>query len=155
MIGPLTMAALARSNTEPADSFVYFVGDPTARQIKIGIAKRPFKRLSELQVGSANALTLVGVLAGGGDLEAELHEAFAGDRMRGEWFRWSDRLNELIQEAAEAATRGADPRRPRGMTTAELGEVLGIGLQEAQRLASDVRTYRAEREAVSPARQAA
>jgi len=103
--GPLTMAALKRSNREPSDSFVYFAVDAETLDTKIGIANDPFKRLRTLQIGSPREIVLMGTLAGGRELEQEIHEEFDDDWIRGEWFRMSPRLTHLIAAAWEAGRR--------------------------------------------------
>lgn len=157
--GPLTKAALRRSNDQPTRSYVYFISDETAKQIKIGVATKPRSRLSTMQSGSTNKLTLLGVLAGGRALERELHEEFAADRQRGEWFTATERLCDLVRAAFEAGTglpwgSNPDDSRPRGtwlfedhedtrpytkLGAAEIREfadLMGIDVQEARRLES-------------------
>lgn len=102
--GPLTRAALDRSNTQGTASFVYFIADQNAKQIKIGRAVNVKARLSSLQGGSTNELQLLGALAGGKELERELHQRFAESRIRGEWFRPTGELLHLIRAAFEAGT---------------------------------------------------
>lgn len=53
---------------------------------KIGFARNPEKRLAELQTAHAEQLRIVGVLEGTKRTEGELHELFASDHVRGEWF---------------------------------------------------------------------
>lgn len=52
--------------------------------VKIGATNDVQRRLSLLQTGSPAALEIVGVLAGGEDLERALHAKFNARRKRGE-----------------------------------------------------------------------
>lgn len=104
----LTTKALARSNRQHTNSFVYFVIDEHKR-VKIGKAADPKRRLKMLQSGCADKLEIVGVLAGGRPLEAELHKLFADSRQRGEWFELTPKLRDLILDAAKAGSRKDDP----------------------------------------------
>lgn len=65
---------------------VYFIENTFTRAIKIGLAKWPQKRLSNLQIGSADPLRLLAVVEGGPAHERALHSRWADHRTRGEWF---------------------------------------------------------------------
>jgi hypothetical protein len=75
---------------------VYFVecGD----FVKIGwCSGDPIRRLSELQNGNPHRMSLLGTMRGGPREEAALHRRFSELRGRGEWFRKSSALLDLIQ----------------------------------------------------------
>jgi hypothetical protein len=65
--------------------------------VKIGwTSGDPRKRLSALQSGSPQRLELLGVIAGGPDVEQRLHAFNAPWRVGGEWFRvTSDLIDEI------------------------------------------------------------
>jgi len=65
---------------------VYFIQCEVTGRIKIGRAKNPRRRLSEVQTGSPTKLRLVGTIPGGRSEELELHAKFTGARLHGEWF---------------------------------------------------------------------
>ena len=67
-------------------ALVYFIATPGGKAVKIGVAVSPLKRLGDLQTGSPERLTLLGVLPGGVRLEKELHVRFAQHRLLGEWY---------------------------------------------------------------------
>jgi len=70
---------------EPAH-FVYVIqGDPGS-PIKVGIATKPRKRMSALQVGNPQTLRLLHVIPGDVSLENELHRRAKSAAVRGEWF---------------------------------------------------------------------
>jgi hypothetical protein len=67
--------------------YVYLIQQGTHGPVKIGLAKNPQKRLATLQ--QANPTKLHGIAAWRGlpFEEAMLHEEFADQRIRGEWFK--------------------------------------------------------------------
>lgn len=82
-------------------SFIYFIqaaDDPTG-PVKIGVSKRPKHRLAQLQIGSPYDLRLLGTYPGDDLTEAFLHRVFSGDHLRGEWFRYSERLAQVAAGA--------------------------------------------------------
>lgn len=77
-------------------SWVYFARAGEDGPVKIGHAKDVRSRLSSMQTGCPIPLTLLGVLPGGREREAEFHARFAALRVRGEWFRAEGALAELL-----------------------------------------------------------
>lgn len=63
---------------------VYFIRSPNA--IKIGRSKDPKGRLSVLQTGHSEPLSLAACTPGGSELEGEYHARFAAHRLHREWF---------------------------------------------------------------------
>lgn len=68
-----------------SDGFIYAVEDGNGA-VKLGWSAAPQKRFQEIQVSSAQKYTLAGFIAGSRQAEKELHGAFDGWRIRGEWF---------------------------------------------------------------------
>lgn len=68
---------------------IYFIQNTRSKNIKIGASDDPAKRLGALQVSNDAPLRIVGIMPGGYVEEAELHRRFSGQRLRGEWFRYS------------------------------------------------------------------
>lgn len=99
---------LQKSQSSEWAGFVYFVlvlsGDPI---VKIGVAEdQPVtKRIEQLQIGCPYKLQLIGVLRPKGktarDLEAEIHKDLEQDRVRGEWFGITERMDKWFQQMAE------------------------------------------------------
>lgn len=81
---------------------VYFVRCSVGRLVKIGKASDLGARLSQLRNGCPFDLKLVAWFWTDDPtrVEAMLHSAFAEDRDRGEWFRPSERMDELIRAIA-------------------------------------------------------
>ena len=85
------------NTTETPDSFVYFINDGT-NAIKIGVAERPWDRLTNMQVGTPNKLKCIYLIPCKGrnsayTVETLLHNNFEDFLIRGEWFSIMDKLN--------------------------------------------------------------
>jgi predicted transcriptional regulator len=91
--------------------FIYFIR--SGKYVKIGIAAHsPDSRLTDLQGGNPELLTLDGFLrlglcsfAAARLVEADLHDRFSKQRVRGEWFRVSSRLSALINSSVSGRVR--------------------------------------------------
>ena len=71
---------------------IYFIQQGMDGPIKIGKAISPRKRLKTLQVGSPDTLHLLAIEKGGHGREKHLHDRYTKERIRGEWFKSSERL---------------------------------------------------------------
>ena len=93
----IDLSAVLRELEEQRErhGYVYFIrsGD----FVKIGFARRPERRLRELQAANPNKLELVATLPVGNVTEAGAHRALSHLRHRGEWFRWCDEIAEFIR----------------------------------------------------------
>jgi hypothetical protein len=67
----------------PRPVYTYVIAR-SATIVKIGRSDNPLKRLAALQVSSHDRLYLVASVAG--DIEQQMHRAFADRRLQGEWF---------------------------------------------------------------------
>src|SRR5436309_1903154 len=87
--------------SDPARSWkcrngVYFIFDG-ADLVKIGWATNPQRRLVQLQIGTTRDLSLIAVeVDSPREREMVWHDAFLEDRLIGEWFKVTPRLNEAI-----------------------------------------------------------
>lgn len=75
---------------------IYFIEDVANGHVKIGYAKNPWSRLATFRVSSASQLDLVAVAPGDRQEEVIMHTRFASYRIRGEWFRKSSPIEEMI-----------------------------------------------------------
>lgn len=66
--------------------------------VKIGISNFPEDRLEQIQVGAPGKLCLLAVLPGLGKREAECHARMAHLHIHGEWFRYTEETDQLIEE---------------------------------------------------------
>lgn len=80
------------------EKLVYFILNPVADLVKIGISEDPAVRLVALQANTPHKLSLLGIVPGGAEKEKELHKQFADFRVRGEWFSFSREIQDLVGE---------------------------------------------------------
>ena len=83
---------------------LYFIQEAESGNVKIGIARNLKQRLYELQTDNSNKLNVLGSARFSSEqavrkAEKQLHAMFATQRIRGEWFASSDRLNQVAQSA--------------------------------------------------------
>jgi len=77
---------------------IYFVEAVGPDHIKIGFTDKPMeKRLDLLQTGNSFPLRVLGMMEGAKQDERRLHRQFRGSRVRGEWFRPTPELLNLIR----------------------------------------------------------
>ncbi len=77
------------------ECFVYFAKCRDA--VKIGMTRgHPEKRLRELQIGCPEKIELFGFVIANRGLEADLHKVLAQDNIHGEWFRWSEFCQQVV-----------------------------------------------------------
>jgi hypothetical protein len=79
----------------PAEKgYVYFVHSEQMNAVKIGRAGRPHDRMADMQVGTPDALRLLGALEASDMIAAERdqHREWSALHIRGEWFRATPEL---------------------------------------------------------------
>jgi T5orf172 domain len=91
-----------RDGPEPYDptgrnQTVYFISDDSGH-IKIGTASDVAIRMRSMQTANATKLRIEATCPGGEPLERDLHQKFAGDRLCGEWFVFTETIAELIDD---------------------------------------------------------
>lgn len=74
---------------------IYFISNGRGL-VKIGVSKSPSSRLSQLQTGSSDILTLIREMEGGVEAENYLHRKFADHRVSGEWFIFQDEMMSVV-----------------------------------------------------------
>ena len=80
---------------------IYIIGQEGNRYVKIGYSKDMDgiqARISGMQTGNPHELRLLRVIGGGIDREREIHEKYEAHRVRGEWFKGWDILEDLYRE---------------------------------------------------------
>lgn len=95
--------------------WVYLIGSPDVRSVKIGVSNEPEARLEDLRTGSPVVLHLLWKTPGGQALESALHAYFAAYRTHGEWFDFGDE-NPVALVATAAVLMGyrTQPERVSG-----------------------------------------
>lgn len=81
---------------------IYFIRNTTSGSIKIGCG-HPGKRRSSLQTGNEALLEILAVMPGEQREEQTLHDRFANDCVRGEWFHPTEPLMEVIRSLSNQA----------------------------------------------------
>ncbi|MER7953873.1 GIY-YIG nuclease family protein [Streptomyces sp. NPDC096030] len=85
--------------SEQAPEFVYVIGSPGSRTVKLGRSRNPKRRLSQIQTMSPVPLALLAIHEGDHEAETYLHRAFAARRTHGEWFAFDDDPLEAVSLA--------------------------------------------------------
>jgi hypothetical protein len=67
-------------------TFIYLIYNKNKNEVKIGYAADPIKRLSQLQVGTTDVLSILSTFEGGVEEERYLHQTLQEYRLSGEWF---------------------------------------------------------------------
>jgi hypothetical protein len=80
------------------DGYLYFIQAEAGGPIKIGYTGWPEKRLVTLQVAHAEKLVILAKTKTSKENERQIHEHFAGSRIRGEWY---EPTPELLANIAE------------------------------------------------------
>jgi Meiotically up-regulated gene 113 len=78
---------------------VYFIQGTKSGNIKIGFSGDPYFRISQLRTGASEPLVMLGMAQGTRRDEKNLHVMFCRDRIDGEWFKYSERLAEVIDKS--------------------------------------------------------
>jgi hypothetical protein len=95
---------------------VYFIqksGDDT--QVKVGASRNLSARMTALG-DSLGEIDLIGTLPGDEPTERMIHRLFDAEKLGGEWFRRSDKVNAFIAENFPIAVERYSPR-PKGWKT--------------------------------------
>lgn len=97
-----------------SERFIYFIQESRSGNVKIGLAAHtPGGRLDQLQTGNSDELSLIGFIRGAdSDLEGELHHRFRNHRIRGEWFKFSKGLKNLVEKSTTLPWCSSCEKRP-------------------------------------------
>jgi hypothetical protein len=68
--------------------YVYLIRSEESGMYKVGVSKHPKKRIKQLQTGNGEELTLIESFPSNfpHKVETALHNGYAPDKKRGEWF---------------------------------------------------------------------
>jgi predicted alpha/beta hydrolase len=84
---------------------VYLIGyrDGSQWHVKIGIARNPVRRLTQLQTGNSHQLSILKAISAVAprQVEAGLHRQFAHYRRSGEWFLLDDAQLRLLEQVMD------------------------------------------------------
>ncbi|MEW2463120.1 GIY-YIG nuclease family protein [Microbacterium sp. NPDC047426] len=96
---------------EDGERYIYLIGSPVIRQVKIGLSDAPTRRATALQTGSPVQLLVILAIPGGPVLERMLHDYFKAYRTHGEWFDFGD--ENPVTLVVSAATLMGYPVHPK------------------------------------------
>lgn len=82
--------------------YIYFVA--TQGMVKIGFSSMILDRVSKLSAQSPSRIRFLAALPGGRNIEKALHEMFADDRVKGEWFKHSPAIREVVKALQSGRT---------------------------------------------------
>jgi len=88
--------------------FIYFIQGKSSGAVKIGYTVDVFKRLKGLQTGYPDTLIIRCCIPGSPDTESGYHEMFKEERLKGEWFKPSEKLMKKIDALVECVKREDD-----------------------------------------------
>lgn len=80
---------------------IYFIICSITGLVKIGRADNIGQRLSTLQISSPGTLSILGFFRAPSSFENFLHCLFSRSHVRGEWFKLSDDLLDLIEDGVD------------------------------------------------------
>lgn len=92
---------------------IYFIAPIGGGPIKIGLSRRPAKRLTQMQPHSPFLLEILLVFPGNEVVERDLHLRFSDEHAHGEWFHPSDRLLLFVSVALAIPGNRAETERAR------------------------------------------
>lgn len=81
------------------DSSLQSLSIHNARYVKIGVSVDPVKREADMQTGSPDELNVWNCVRGGYKLEKKIHRFLDDYHIRGEWFKMSELVIQVMQDA--------------------------------------------------------
>jgi hypothetical protein len=116
----VTLLEGGRIAVDDADESVYFIQNAKRiGPIKIGHSRGIEYRFSQLQTSSPFPLAIIATIAGGVEVEKELHGRFKHLRLQGEWFQATKELTRFIElnaipyQSFFPRLHGCEPRKCR------------------------------------------
>lgn len=110
---------------------IYFAQEQHSQLVKIGFSDDPWLRHSKMQADCPGLLTVLCLEEGDTAYERSLHERFATDRVRGEWFRFSDQIAEHVSRIG-APCREVAGLKGTALRVARYVDVTGVGHSTAR-----------------------
>lgn len=99
VVAPHGARVTKRTRRPAREGYVYFI--VVGEHIKIGFSADPGARFKSLDTGFPVSPGLMLAVLGTADEEKRLHHMFAADRFRGEWFKGSRALLNVIVRSAQ------------------------------------------------------
>lgn len=89
----------------PSTGMVYIIaiGEPYITHVKVGFTRgNPYARMRDLQTGCPYSMRMIGFMFGTVDRERELHDALSDERAQGEWFVYTNYVQNVISDTLNA-----------------------------------------------------
>lgn len=96
--GETLHSVVVSESCKKPSALVYFIEAVGLARVKIGYSDNPEKRLAQLSTGSPVELRIMRTVAGGQELEKQLHAKFDHLRIDGEWFHLTKELQVFIAQ---------------------------------------------------------
>ena len=105
--------------------YVYAIGSEDFPFVKIGHTTNVAARLAQLQTGNPYRLEVLGTWPGTFALEQLVHQSFAFQRLRGEWFDFDgqdpvDAINGVVRLVCQAVKDTEAARKPKAPSAARM-----------------------------------
>lgn len=101
--------------------------------VKIGWSTNPQKRFSKIASDNGADCDLLGYISGTRDDESEIHQRFAANRVRGEWFARDHEIDSFIREFSRPERVVPDDwhplkrwRKENSITLVQFAEIVGV-----------------------------
>ena len=104
---------------------IYVITDGN-KNAKIGVAKNPIRRLSNLQISHPGTLVLLAVADWPDVAEKRIHYILRRDRLRGEWFRMNPDVYKLIKHMHSGRTYEEWLRSMSGAIPSRLAHIIPL-----------------------------
>lgn len=114
---------------------VYVILDKAAKMVKIGFTTDLPKRFADIRTGSSAELKLLHHFRAGRDVELAIHRHLASERVRGEWFRLSDKTHSLLDEVFDFLAVETDDEDRHILTITEVAKIIAdptFGMDEEE-----------------------
>lgn len=105
---PLKEEGGSESANPRGSNYIYYVYDRSNYAIKVGTSRNPWSRVRDLQTGSAGQYELLGALKTDARSEKALHDALSPSHQRGEWFKCTSALSQLISKTKDGSIQTLD-----------------------------------------------
>lgn len=88
---------------------VYIMQEKGGDAVKIGMATDVDRRRRELDASNPRGVIVLAIMDGTEREESTLHWVFRKHRIKGEWFRMTDKLRELVEDCNKDIVDGFSP----------------------------------------------
>lgn len=133
----MTTPALPTIGDDEPKKLVYFILNESSRLVKVGFTSSIGKRFTDLQTASGAPLLLILYFRGDRATERRIHAFLNAARTFGEWFRYEEIAQDLVDEIGDFLCREDDDKEPwdHFVSAKDIDEIVsdpGFGTYEGQ-----------------------